>query len=123
MTVLAVLIDIPAEFTRYFCIGGECVENQRATGRIAEHAEEGGLVIAKDLRNAAGGLVSTCLHVAGLLQAQAQEHGNDRRDGTNEEREAPTPQFQLRLIEHLLQDNDDEHGQQLASDQRNVLER
>ena len=60
--------------------------------------------------------------VVGLVQVAPHRERDDRQQRADDERDAPAPRLQLiRREEHLLQEQQDKDGAQLAADQRHVL--
>ncbi len=104
-------------------VGREGIEDQRAAGRVAQHREEGRLVVAEEAADGAGIVLLPVLVALRLVQRAAQHQRDHRRDGADHERDAPAPGLELGIGQQRLQDHDHQHRQQLPADQRHVLER
>ncbi|MNI56987.1 hypothetical protein D3C73_1120200 [compost metagenome] len=104
-------------------VGSEGVENQRATGCVAKHGNERGLVIAQQRHDAAGVLVLAHFLAGGFFQRSTQEQRDQGCQRTDHERDAPAVGTQFIFAEKLLQDHDHQHCQQLPANQRHILER
>jgi hypothetical protein len=104
-------------------VRGEGIEAERATGGIAKHSEEGCLVVAEKLSDGAGPFRLAGFGAGRLLQGASEQHGNDGRECADHKRNAPAPGFQLGLVEKRLERHHHQHSQQLATNQRDVLER
>ena len=55
-------------------------------------------------------------------RAPQEQHGNDCRQGSNHERDAPAPHLELVGRQQCLQDSKHQKGQELSANQRHVLE-
>ncbi|KAF1070092.1 MAG: hypothetical protein GAK45_00912 [Pseudomonas citronellolis] len=104
-------------------VGGEGVEDQRAASGEAKHGEESALVVGEQLGEGAGLAALEILGLGGLVQRTTQIEGDHRGDGARHERNPPAPAAQFIGAEQLLQNHHHQHGEQLAADQGDVLER
>src|SRR3954469_1134006 len=127
MTCEAEALSICAVLTRYFCmydevllhVRGERVKAERAAGPVGQHHAERAPVL-RQLAEGAG-----FLPVAALLrfrQGAPQVECDEGQDRTDEEGDAPTKAAELIGRHHGLQQDKEERGQELAANERDVLE-
>src|SRR5213079_2551302 len=81
-----------------------------------------GFMVTEQRRNATGVFVLTHVGGGGFFQRATQQQGNNGSNGADHEWNPPAIGFQLVGIEKLLQDDHGQDRQQLAANQRHVLE-
>ena len=104
-------------------VRGEGVEDQRTTGRIAHHRNKRAQMVLEQVRHGAGVFAFHRLLRLCFMQSAAQQHGHHSSHGTKHKRNTPAPSPQLVFGQHGFQNNNQQHRQQLATNQGDILER
>ncbi len=96
------------------------VEDERASCGEAEHDEERSLVLP-ETSHRAGTRRPARVRGRGLDERAPEKERHERSDRADHKRNSPAPRVQLRRRQELLQDDEDQHREQLTPNQRDVL--